>query len=387
MNDVAGKAEAQASYAKKAWQSDIIVDLIKHYGFPYIALNPGASYRGLHDSLVNYGGNNPPLLLCQHEKIAVQIAHGYAKATGKPMVAIVHDVVGMLHATMGIYYAYIDRCPVFVIGATGPMDESRRRPFIDWIHTANVNGEQLRHYVKWDYQPASIEGVPNSFKRAFSAMMTEPQGPIYMCYDAWLQEQPLGKDIALPKPSDNKVPVPMAADANALAEVADRLLAAKYPVLMAEYVARSEGGFENLVALAETLGAAVFDVHARLNFPNRHKLNLSCEKEIFRDADLILIARYARLGEVDAFQRPHQAPSRAAFFGELPNARHRLRRDQFEQMVDGLCAHAELQPARARRHADRDSAAHAHLPRAYFQKSGARQDRRRAHPDRREKTR
>src|SRR5215471_8278507 len=117
----------------KRWQSDVIVDLIKQFGFPYIALNPGASYRGLHDSLVNYGGNDPPLLLCQHEKIAVQIAHGYAKATGKPMVAIVHDVVGMLHATMGIYYAYLDRCPVFVIGATGPMDESRRRPFIDWI--------------------------------------------------------------------------------------------------------------------------------------------------------------------------------------------------------------------------------------------------------------
>ncbi|MFZ0606502.1 MAG: thiamine pyrophosphate-binding protein, partial [Xanthobacteraceae bacterium] len=125
MNDLA-KAEAAAgharkvSYAKKAWQSDVIVDLIKHYGFPYIALNPGASYRGLHDSLVNYGGNEPPILLCQHEKIAVQIAHGYAKATGQPMVAIVHDIVGMLHATMGIYYAYIDRCPVFVIGATGP---------------------------------------------------------------------------------------------------------------------------------------------------------------------------------------------------------------------------------------------------------------------------
>ena len=153
-------AAKKGSYAAKRWQSDVIVDLIKQFGFPYIALNPGASYRGLHDSLVNYGGNQPPMLLCQHEKIAVQIAHGYAKVTGKPMIAIVHDVVGMLHATMGIYYAYIDRCPVFVIGATGPMDESRRRPFIDWIHTANVQGEQVRHYVKWDYQPGSIEGVP-----------------------------------------------------------------------------------------------------------------------------------------------------------------------------------------------------------------------------------
>ena len=243
----------------------------------------------MHDSLVNYGGNHPPILLCQHEKIAVQIAHGYAKATGRPMVAIVHDIVGMLHATMGIYYAYIDRCPVFVIGATGPMDESRRRPFIDWIHTANVNGEQLRHYVKWDYQPASIEGVPDSFARAYAAMMTEPQGPIYMCYDAWLQEQPLETDVRCRRRRPTRCRSPMAADTAALGEVADRLLAAKYPVLMAEYVARSPGGFDNLVALAETVGAAVFDVHARLNFPNRHPLNLSCEKEIFRDADLILM--------------------------------------------------------------------------------------------------
>jgi thiamine pyrophosphate-dependent acetolactate synthase large subunit-like protein len=229
MNEAGNKSQPVGRYAKRAWQSDVIVDLIKHYGFPYIALNPGASYRGLHDSLVNYGGNDPPLLLCQHEKIAVQIAHGYAKATGRPMAAIVHDVVGMLHATMGIYYAYLDRCPVFVIGATGPMDESRRRPFIDWIHTANVNGEQLRHYVKWDYQPASIEGVPDSFARAYAAMMTEPQGPIYMCYDAWLQEQPLARDVALPNPAHSKVPAPMAADPAALGAVAERL--ARHPRL------------------------------------------------------------------------------------------------------------------------------------------------------------
>ena len=277
-----------ASYAEKRWQSDVIVDLIKQFGFPYIALNPGASYRGLHDSLVNYGGNDPPMLLCQHEKIAVQIAHGYAKATGKPMVAIVHDVVGLLHATMGIYYAYVDRAPIFVIGATGPMDESRRRPFIDWIHTANVQGEQVRHYVKWDYQPGSIEGVPDSFARAYGAMMTQPQGPIYMCYDAWLQEQPLTSEIPMPSHADAVVAAPMAADPAALAKVADRLLAAQFPVLLAEYVGRQAQGFYDLVALAETVGAAVYDINGRLNFPNRHKLNLSMDKAVFRDADLIL---------------------------------------------------------------------------------------------------
>jgi len=279
----------QQSYAPRRWQSDVIVDLIKQFGFPYIALNPGASYRGLHDSLVNYGGDDPPMLLCQHEKIAVQIAHGYAKVTGKPMIAIVHDVVGLLHATMGIYYAYIDRAPVFVIGATGPIDESKRRPYIDWIHTANVQGEQVRNYVKWDYQPGGIDGVPDSFARAYSAMMTEPQGPIYMCYDAWLQEQKLTTPVALPKPGDAKVPAPMAPDRKALEAVADRLVNARFPILMAEYVGRSPEGFANLVALAETLGAAVYDVNARLNFPNRHPLNLSMDKSVFRDADLILL--------------------------------------------------------------------------------------------------
>jgi acetolactate synthase-1/2/3 large subunit len=279
---------AKGAYATRRWQSDVIVDLIKQFGFPYIALNPGASYRGLHDSLVNYGGNEPPMLLCQHEKIAVQIAHGFAKVTGRPMVAIVHDVVGMLHATMGIYYAYIDRAPIFVIGATGPMDESRRRPFIDWIHTANVQGEQVRHYVKWDYQPGSIVGVPDSFARAYAAMMTEPQGPIYMCYDAWLQEQPLTANIALPDRRDATVPVPFAADRAALEKVADKLLAARFPVLLAEYTGRAPNGFNDLVALAETVGAAVYDTNGRLNFPNRHPLNLSMDRATFREADLIL---------------------------------------------------------------------------------------------------
>src|SRR5262249_12951189 len=295
MNETAADAQARnsetglkASYADKRWQSDVIVDLIKQFGFPYIALNPGASYRGLHDSLVNYGGNNPPLLLCQHEKIAVQIAHGYAKVTGKPMAAIVHDVVGLLHATMGIYYAYVDRVPIFVIGATGPMDESRRRPFIDWIHTANVQGEQVRHYVKWDYQPGSIEVGPDSFARAYAGMMTEPRGPIYMCYDAWLQEQPLTATVRMPSHAEAAEPTPMAADATALRKIADRLLAAKFPVLLAEYVGRHPQGFHHLVALAETVGAAVYDVNGRLNFPNRHPLNLSMDKRTFPDADLIL---------------------------------------------------------------------------------------------------
>ncbi len=211
----------------RGWQSDVIVDLIKRYGFPYIAINPGASFRGLHDSIVNYGGNQPPMLLCQHEEIAVQIAHGYAKATGKPMAVILHNLVGLLHATMAIYYAYIDRAPVFIMGATGPMDEGKRRPHIDWTHSALVQGNAVRDYVKWDYQPTSIEGVPESFARAYSVMTTEPQGPIYMCYDAMLQEEPLTREAPLPPAAAVATPSPMMPDPRALAAIADRLLAAE----------------------------------------------------------------------------------------------------------------------------------------------------------------
>ena len=274
---------------KSRWASDVIVDLLHAYKLPYASMNPGASYRGLHDSIVNYGRNRPYLMLCQHEETAVQIAHGYAKASGKPMVAILHNLVGLLHANMAIYYAYADRAPVFIIGATGPMDETKRRPRIDWIHTALVQGEAVRAYTKWDYQPTVIDGVPESFARAYGVMMTEPRGPIYMCYDAWLQEQPLGHEVPLPPPTAQKVPAPLAPDPVSLEKAARMLAAAKRPVIIAEYAGRDPSAFDALVELAETLGAPVWDVNARLNFPNRHPLNLSMVKDVFRDADVLLL--------------------------------------------------------------------------------------------------
>ncbi len=282
------RAEPEAGKPSGRWGSDVIVDLMHRYCFEYAALNPGASYRGLHDSIVNYGGNVPVMMLCQHEETAVQIAHGYAKASGKPMIAILHNLVGLLHANMAVYYAYIDRAPVFIVGATGPLDETKRRPKIDWIHSAQSQGAAIRDYTKWDYQPTTVDGVPESFARAYSVMMSEPRGPVYLCYDAWLQEKKLEHDIALPPPTFQPVPSPLAPDAAALAKAADTLVAAGRPVILAEYAGRDPAGFHALVELAETLGAPVYDLNLRLNFPSRHPLNLSMSKSIFRDADVVL---------------------------------------------------------------------------------------------------
>ena len=274
--------------ASDRWASDVIVDLLHAYDLPYAAINPGASYRGLHDSIVNYGGNRPVMLLCQHEETAVQIAHGYAKASGKPMVAILHNLVGLLHANLAIYYAYIDRAPVFIIGATGPMDETKRRPRIDWIHSAQDQGDAVRAYTKWDYQPHTVDGVPDSFARGYAVMMTEPRGPVYMCYDAWLQEQKLDHSVTMPPANGAKVPSRIGADPAALEQAADLIAAASKPVIIAEYVGREADGFHALVKLAETGGIPVYDVDSRLNFPSRHPLNMSEAKDVFRDADLIV---------------------------------------------------------------------------------------------------
>ncbi|MDQ6685986.1 MAG: thiamine pyrophosphate-binding protein [Pseudomonadota bacterium] len=277
-----------AAAPAERWGAEVIVDLLHRYQLPYAALNPGASYRGLHDSIVNYGNDTPKMMLCQHEETAVQIAHGYGKASGKPMVAILHNLVGLLHANMAVYYAYIDRAPIFIIGATGPMDETKRRPKIDWIHSAQSQGAAVREYTKWDYQPTTIDGVPEAFARAYSVMMSEPRGPVYMCYDAWLQEEKLQHDVALPPPTFQAVPAPIAADAQALARAARTLAGAERPVILTEYVGRDPAGFEALVALAETLGAPVYDLNLRLSFPGTHPLNLSMSKDAFRDADVVL---------------------------------------------------------------------------------------------------
>ncbi len=272
----------------KKYQSDVIVDLLQAYEFEYIAINPGASFRGLHDSLINYGGDNPKMLVCQHEETAVQIAHGYAKATGKPMACILHDLVGLLHGQMAIYYAFTDRAPVFILGATGPMDESKRRPRSDWHHTAQSQGDAVRNYTKFDYQPHMIEGVTDSFMRAYSAMVTEPAGPTYLCYDAMLQETPLTREVKIPGPEVEKAPAPMAADPAKLEAIVRTLLYAARPWIMAEFTGRQPGNFDKLVTLAETLGVAVWDVNSALCFPNRHPQALSMDTESLAQADAIL---------------------------------------------------------------------------------------------------
>ena len=274
-----------------------MVDAIKALDLEYVAMNPGSSFRGLHDSLVNYGDNSPEMITCPHEKISVGVAHGYAKARGRPMGAILHDVVGLLHGSLGIYYAYIDRVPVVVLGGAGPMALEQRRPNIDWIHTANVQGNAVRNFTKWDDQPASIRSVPEVLARARRVATSEPAGPVYVALDAGLQEAPLDEPVPMPDFDRLRTPVPLGPDPGALELLAERLVAADRPVIVPGYAGRDPAAWGQLVALAELLGAGVIDTHVRSNFPNRHALNVTGAEGVLEEADLVCFVDVNDMGK------------------------------------------------------------------------------------------
>src|SRR5438270_6855407 len=249
--------------------------MLRAIELPYLALNPGASYRGLHDSIVNYLGNDKPqMLLCLHEESAVAIAHGYARTSGKMMGAVLHSNVGLMHGTMASFSAWCDRMPMLILGATGPWDAARRRPWIDWIHTASDQGALVRDYTKWDNQPASVPAAYEALMRAAQMANTPPRGPTYINLDAALQEAKLGELPPLPEVSRFQPPAPVQPEAAAIARAAELLSGAKNPALLMGRVSRSEAGWKTRVALAEKIQARVFtDIKAACAFPTDHPLH------------------------------------------------------------------------------------------------------------------
>ena len=215
-NEPQGLERPLPSEGKSVWGSDAIAEIIRALDIPYVALNPGSSYRGLHDSLVNKLGNErPQMLLCLHEEAAVAVAHGWAKVTEKPMLAVVHANVGLMHGIMAVYNAWCDRTPLVLLGANGPADATQRRPWIDWIHTTRDNGALLRNFTKWDDQPASIGAAYESILRARKIAATTPRGPTYVVLDVGLQEIKLDAAPPLPDVKRYLPPAPVGPRARA----------------------------------------------------------------------------------------------------------------------------------------------------------------------------
>ena len=268
--------------------SDFMVDVIKSLDIDYVPCNPAQSFRGLHESLINYGGNKKPeFLTCTHEESSVALAHGYFKIAAKPLLVLCHGTVGLQHAAMAIYNAWCDRVPVIVMGGTD-LDASRRPPGVPTFHSAQDISALVRDFTKWDDQPVSVQHFAQSFVRAYKLAMTPPHEPVMIALDCGLQEETLHdrSKLAIPR----YVPTaPPQGDMNAVREAARLLAAAERPVIVADKYARTADGMASLVQLAEILQAPVIDQKGRMNFPNTHHLfQNSRGQALLKDADVIL---------------------------------------------------------------------------------------------------
>ena len=286
--------------------SDFMLDVIKSLGIEYMATNPGSSFRSLHESLINYGGNSKPeLLTCMHEEAAVALAHGYAKAAGKPMGALVHGTVGLQHAAMAIYNAWVDRVPVMIFAGNG-LDATQRRPGTEWNHSVQDPALLVRDFVKWDDYPMSLQHFAESTVRAYKIATTPPMEPVLVTADTDLQEHAIHEeDLRIPKLTLSR---PAQGDRAALAEAAKWLASAEKPVIVADRAARDQDGVRLLVELAEALQAPVVDLGGRLNIPTTHPLCLSdARRGLVSEADVVLLLEVADpWGQFNSLSDPHK---------------------------------------------------------------------------------
>jgi len=268
--------------------SDFMVDVIKTLDIEYVCANPGSSFRGLHESIINYGGNRKPeFITCCHEESSVAMAHGYAKIDGKPLLVMAHGTVGLQHATMAVYNAYCDRVPIVIIGGN-IIDGTKRISQVEWTHSVQDAAAILRDYTKWDDLPISLPHFAESTVRAYKLAMTPPMMPVLLIVDAELQENPIPNDAVLPIPRLTPTGPPQG-DLASVEEAARLLTAAENPVLIAGRAARTPAGMTYLIELAETLQIPVIDQMDRMNFPTRHPLNQNeRRRELIANADVIL---------------------------------------------------------------------------------------------------
>jgi acetolactate synthase-1/2/3 large subunit len=271
--------------------SDLMVDVLASMDMDYAFLLPGSSYRGIHDSLVNYGRNSKPeIILCGHESIAISMAHGYAKATNKPAVAMIHDLVGLMNGSMNVYNAWCDRAPVIILGGSGPMDFNNRRGTTDWAHCASTQSALIKDYVKWTAEPPNAQATLDALVQAYRIAMTPPQGPVYVSLDRLIQETKITPDIQLPDPKhpSNQPPALIAANPDALEQAADLILGAKLPLIVGGRFGIRKGVSEVLEELLALTGAAYQDDKKLVCLATGHPQNLSGLKGFFKECDVML---------------------------------------------------------------------------------------------------
>jgi thiamine pyrophosphate-dependent acetolactate synthase large subunit-like protein len=254
-----------------------MVETLKRPGGEHVTSNPGSTFEGLQESIVNYGdppNTMPEFITCLHEESAVDMATGYARSTGKPMVALVHATIGLQHCSMALYQAYYGGIPMIVIAG-------RDKGFIQ-AQTADDMAAIVRGFSKWDATPKTLPEALEALQEAYRQAITPPTGPVVVVLDTELQKA-AGGSLAVPA---YRPPVIPGVDAATADRLAGRLLAAKNPRLAVGRL-RTPEGVRRAIQLAELLGASTSSeaTNGSMSFPNRHPL---CGPGASTDYDFIL---------------------------------------------------------------------------------------------------
>jgi len=277
--------------------AEAYLELLAARGVEYLFANAGTDFAPLIEAYAKRGAQGqtaPRPITVPHEIPAVAMAHGYAMVTGRAQAVMVHVIVGAGNAVGGIINAARANVPMLFSAGRNPITEaghsgSRDRP-IHWAQESFDQAAMVREFVKWDYELRSASHLETVVDRALTLAQAEPQGPVYLTLPrevlAERQEAIEYADPARMVKPGALVPAP-----ESVAEAAQILASARNPIIIVKAAGRDPGAVPALVALAEALGAPVFDqFHTYVNFPQDHPLHAGFDAAPhLESADAILV--------------------------------------------------------------------------------------------------
>ncbi|MDX2645089.1 benzoylformate decarboxylase [Streptomyces sp. PA03-1a] len=204
-------------------------------------------------------------VLALQEASVVPMADAFAQVTRRPALVNVHSSAGLGNAVGNLVAAFHGNTPLIVTSG-----QQHRELMIGDPYLGNRDATTLpKPWVKWSYEPARAEDVPEAFMRAYAMALQPPAGPVYLSIpmDDW--KQPLSGFARVRTVSDRVAP-----DTQRLRGFADRMSASRRPALVFGPEVDRGGGWDAAVALAEKLRAAVYGAPLldRASFPEDHPL-------------------------------------------------------------------------------------------------------------------
>lgn len=276
--------------------AEAMLQILRNYHVEYIFASPGSEWPPLWEQLAKQkasGQPGPQYLNTRHENLAIGMAMGYAKVTGRLPVALLHTTVGTLHGAMALRAAYHEQVPMLVCAgeSVGFGEGGGDYVGFQWQRFLADRGGPARMadpYVKWSFGVNTKVVLPGSVHRACQLAMASPKGPVFLS----IPFEYMVEEMVSAAPASYTLPTQPRADTQALEEIVRLLTESQNPVIISEYAGQQVEGLEKLVELAELVGAPVVESQCPgfVNFPRTHPLHGGYDaRPYLKEADLIVL--------------------------------------------------------------------------------------------------